>query len=425
MATATEKAHVTIPGRRTGAEHPLGRERTHRRPALALFLSLLAAQAGLTSLSPVLPRVAAEFGVSTAAAGQLRTAAGLVAGVTALLVGLYAQRFGLRRVLRAGLVVLAAGSLVSAVAPSLAVLAAGQIATGASVAMLVSAGTAAAAEWAAPEARARLLSIALIGQASAWIVGMPLVGVTAEVSWRYSIAVPVVAALAAGLALRRAPSARGQTPEAGNVRSALRSRRVAAWASGELLAFSAWGGTLVFAGAFFVEVHGSSLARTGLALGLGAVAYLPGSYLARRLAERRPRVLLAGAGLAAAVLVVLFTTLEGSFWQSVALFGLLVFLGAARALAGGTSGLTAAPEHKLAVMALRAAATQFGYLLGAAAGGLALTLGGFEALGWTYALLFVAALVPHVLVGALRRARPSAARSPRDQAEGLAAAGSC
>jgi predicted MFS family arabinose efflux permease len=330
--------------------------------------------------------------------------------VTALLVGFYAQRFGLRRVLAVGLGVLVAGSLTSAGAPTLAVLAAGQIATGAAVAILVSAGTAAAAVWAPPERRARLLSLALIGQASAWIVGMPLVGVTAELSWRYSLVVPLAATAAAGLALTRAPATRIDAQEAGNLRSALRNRSVAAWATGELLAFSAWGGTLVYAGAFFVEVHGSSLARTGLVLGAGAAAYLPGSFLARRLADRHARGLLIGAGLALAVAVALFASLRASLWQSAILFALLCFLGAARALAGGAFGLATSPQHKLAVMGLRAAATHFGYLLGSALGGLALTLGGYEALGWTFALLFLAGLTPHVVASIHERARPAQAR---------------
>ncbi len=377
-------------------------------PALALFLCLFTAQAGLTALSPVLPRIAEEFGVTTAAVGQVRTAAGLLAGATALLVGLSARRFGPRRLLVAGLGLLAAGSLVSAGAPTLAILAGGQIATGAAAAILVSAGTTAAAEWAPPEQRTRLLSLALIGQACAWIVGMPLIGIMAESSWRYSLGVPLAATVAAGLALRWAPTGTGEAYEAGDFRSALRNRKVAAWAIGELLAFSAWGGTLVYAGAFFIEVHGSSLAQTGLALGAGAVGYLPGSFLARRLAERHPRGLLLGAGLAASVVVTLFTSVQSTLLQSVSLFGLLCFLGAARALAGGTFGLTTAPQQKLAVMSLRAAATHFGYLLGSALGGLALTLGGYQALGWTLALLFVAALGPHIVGSIHQRARPAA-----------------
>jgi predicted MFS family arabinose efflux permease len=59
-------------------------------------------------------------------------------------------------------------------------------------------------------------------------------------------------------------------------------------------------------------------------------------------------------------------------------------------------------------MRVRAAASQFGYLLGAAAGGVALAAGGYTGLGLTFAALFVAAATPHVAALA-RRAPPTSA----------------
>ena len=41
-------------------------------PSTVLFLCLFTSQAALLVLSPILPEVAREFGVSTATAGQLR-----------------------------------------------------------------------------------------------------------------------------------------------------------------------------------------------------------------------------------------------------------------------------------------------------------------------------------------------------------------
>ena len=61
-----------------------------RRPALrpsptvVLFLALFASQAGVLVMSPILARVAAEFDVSIAAAGQLRILAAPFAAVVAL-----------------------------------------------------------------------------------------------------------------------------------------------------------------------------------------------------------------------------------------------------------------------------------------------------------------------------------------------------
>jgi predicted MFS family arabinose efflux permease len=49
-------------------------------------------------------------------------------------------------------------------------------------------------------------------------------------------------------------------------------------------------------------------------------------------------------------------------------------------------------------MAMRAAANQFGYLVGAAAGGLALAAGGFAALGAAFSGLFLLAVLIHAPV---------------------------
>jgi hypothetical protein len=111
-------------------------------------------QASIIALSPVLAEVAADFNVSTAAAGQLRTASGLVAGLVALGMGRLSARLGLRELLLTGLGILGFASLLSAAAPSFAVLAVAQVALGAGLAIVLSAGLAAAADWAVPPSEA-------------------------------------------------------------------------------------------------------------------------------------------------------------------------------------------------------------------------------------------------------------------------------
>ena len=64
-----------------------------------------------------------------------------------------------------------------------------------------------------------------------------------------------------------------------------------------------------------------------------------------------------------------------------------------RSMVASSTGMDAAPEDKLTVMAMRAAANQFGYLLGAATGGLALAIGGFPALGVALSAMFVTAVL--------------------------------
>jgi hypothetical protein len=79
-----------------------------------------------------------------------------------------------------------------------------------------------------------------------------------------------------------------------------------------------------------------------------------------------------------------------------ALLATMAFVNGRRTMVASALGMDTASEDRVAVMSLRAAANQFGYLLGAAAGGLALALGGFSALGVTLAALFLAAALIHM-----------------------------
>ena len=77
------------------------------------------------------------------------------------------------------------GSLASAVAPNLVAFACAQAAIGGAAAILLSAGVAAAGEWAPAGERARVLSWTLLGQPAAWVVGMPLIGVISRATMAF------------------------------------------------------------------------------------------------------------------------------------------------------------------------------------------------------------------------------------------------
>jgi predicted MFS family arabinose efflux permease len=90
----------------------------------------------------------------------------------------------------------------------------------------------------------------------------------------------------------------------------------------------------------------------------------------------------------------------------------MAFVNGTRTMVASALGMDTAADDRVAVMSLRAAANQFGYLLGAAAGGLALALGGFGAVGATYSALFLCTALIHAprLYGgpvSLPEARPS------------------
>src|SRR5829696_6463208 len=343
----------------------------------ALFAAMFAAQAGLLALGPVLPDVAREFGVSTAAAGQLRTLGGLAGGVTAVAVSLFGSRLGLRGVLIAGHLMLVLGTLASAAAPSLAVLAAAQAAVGAAAGLLITGALAASAAWNRTGRRARALAVASLGQPMSWVAGMPLGGLLAELDWRYSLlGVPLAASIAGAAALARLPRAARSTSAGEPLRG------LPVWAVPELCSYAAWGGALVFAGALLVESYSVSPGVVGVLLGVVALAALPGNMLARPWLTGHARELLVVLGLAAALLV--------------AVFGIVRPGAAARGV--------------------RAATGQFGYLVGAAVGGAALAAGGYEMLGVALAALFVLGTIPHVTAilseSRARRGRDSSVFAP-------------
>jgi DHA1 family inner membrane transport protein len=362
-----------------------------------LLAALAASQAALVVLNPLLPDVARDLDVSIATAGQLRTVSGLAAGAAALMTGLLAARLGLRELLLGGVATLAGGSLLSAAAPVFGILAAAQAIAGIGIGISYSAAVAAAAEWSGPSERSRVLAIALLGPPLAWIVGMPLVGVFGEASWRVAwLVVPVAMAAVAGVLLLQ----RARTPPAparAGLRAVLAQPGVARWSVGELLAFSGWAGALVYMGALLVESYDLSIAATGLALGFGALVYVPGNFLVRRWVDSHGRLLLVVLALSAAVTVAVVGAVRPSVWFSVAVFSLLCFIAGGRTLAGSARGLGLAPELRLGVTGVRTAALQSGYFVGAAVGGVALALGGYGVLGLAFAVLFVGAAIPHLV----------------------------
>jgi predicted MFS family arabinose efflux permease len=389
----------------------------HAAAKATLFLCLFASQAALIALGPVLVEVAADLDVSTATAGQLRTISGLTAGITALVLPAAAMRLGLGRLLTGAAVLLAIASATSAAAPSFAMLAAAQVLVGVGVASLVTAGTAAAAEWLPSEERARALSWALIGNPAAWIVGMPAIGLVGEHSWRWAwLALPLPAAVLAAFAVARRPRAAARPVAAGGrLREALASGETRRWLTGELLANSAWVGLLVYAGAVFTESYAISTATTGALLALAAAAFVAGNLSFRRLADRELRRPLAALALGMAAVVPVLGAVRPAPAVGAALLSAAAFLAGGRTMLGNAYGLQVPADRRVPVMAARAAANQLGYFIGGALGGVALATAGYPGLGAVLGLLLAAAAAS---VAAPRRRKAPAVGCPEPAAAG-------
>ncbi|HEY6692193.1 MAG TPA: MFS transporter [Solirubrobacteraceae bacterium] len=371
------------------------RPRNLGRPSPVLFLCLFTSQAGLLVLSPVLPDVAREFGVSTATAGQLRAISGATGGVTAVLLAIVPARPGARDLLSAGAALVALGSTLSAAAPAFAVLAVAQGVLGIGIGLLVAVGIAAAGEWPEPARRPHVLAWAIAGMPAAWITGMPVVGLVAGLDWRAVwLAVPTLVALVALLLLRLRPADAPSQRTADAVR-AWRRPEVARFAAGELLANAAWASVLTYCGALLLASYALSPAVVAFGLGAMAAAMLPGTFIARRHAAGATPALLTALTAFQGGAVLVLGAVRPAAAVTLGVLGTMAFVNGWRSMIASALGMEAAPEDKIAVMSMRAAANQFGYLLGAAAGGAALALAGFTGLGIALAGMFATAALIH------------------------------
>ena len=171
---------------------------------------------------------------------------------------------------------------------------------------------------------------------------------------------------------------------------------MARFAFGELLANAAWASVLTYSGALLLESYSISAAVAALGLGLMATAMLPGTFSARRRAAHATPQLLAGLTAFQAGAVLALGAVRVNVAVTIGLLAMMAFVNGRRTMVASALGMDRASDDRVAVMSLRAAANQFGYLLGAAAGGLALALGGFPAFGATLAALFLSAVVIHL-----------------------------
>ena len=382
-----------------------------RQPRVVLFAALFASQAGLLVLSPILPELARELGVSTAAAGQLRTVSGATGGITAVVLALLPRRPGLRTLLSAGAALVTAGSVFSAVAPSFAMLAVAQSVMGVGISLLVAVALAAAGEWTTPAERPRTLAWAIAGMPTAWVLGMPVVGAAASVHWRVTwLALPAVSGLIALLLVRLVPPDRPAT--APRDAAVWRRPEVARFTAGELLANAAWAGVLTYAGALLIESYATGGGTVSLGLGIVAAAMVPGTSVGRRGLPRATPVALAALTLVQACMVAMLGGVRPGAGLSLSVLAVMAFVNGWRSVTAGGLGLDSAPDDKVTVMSMRAAANQFGYLLGAALGGIALAAGGFAALGAVLCALFVGGAMLHVA--------PTVTPQPRAVAEAAA-----
>lgn len=359
---------------------------SERRRLLPLVLATAATQASIVVLAPLLVEIGRDFDASLGAVGLARSVLAGTAVAVSLAIGPLIDRSGVGPLIAVGGALSMLGAGLAAAAPSLLWFYAANLAAGAGVACMLSAGFAGVASYFSGDRVEWAMGWVVGSQAAAWIVGTPVIGFLAEEgSWRLAFVVPAAIGALAVVAGALAP--RGRASAGTGAREGLtgvfREPSARRWTVAELVAYSAWTAEITYAGAFYIKSYGLGEGTVGLLLPIGSVVFLVTSTNTSRLTSRYPRrPLIALAAVGMGVMVVPLLNWTPAVAATVAIICVTAFFAAVRSAGSSALGLAQLPDNPGTMMGARTASAQLGYVLGAAGGGLVIELLGFGALGF-------------------------------------------
>ncbi|MGV9267976.1 MFS transporter [Kitasatospora sp. NPDC003701] len=277
-------------------------------PVRLLLLALGTFAVGTDSMVTVgiLGPVAADLGVSVAAAGQMVTVFALAYALAAPVLAALTARWPRRRLLLTALTVFTAANALSAVAPGYEFLLATRVLAAAGAALYTPTANAVATTLVAPERRGRALATVLGGMTVATALGVPLGTWVGRSDWRLTmwLVTALGAAAFGGLALllRDLPASSAPAPGLRARLAPLGRPGVLGAAATTLVFFLAFQCVYIYLATAVAPATGGRADRLSLLLLVSGLASVAGSWLGGRLVDRIGvrRVLLGGSAVGAA-----------------------------------------------------------------------------------------------------------------------------
>nr|ABZ06042.1 putative sugar (and other) transporter [uncultured marine microorganism HF4000_005H07] len=375
--------------------------------AAAMFM----VRAVMLMLGPLLVELADDFGTSIAVAGQLAAATFITWGITAPLVGPISDTYGRRPVLLIGLLLMALGVLGSGAAWSYGSLLALRLITGIGSAMLPPTIIAALADNLPPEKVGKAVGFIT---ASSWVglaLGVPAIALLGYFGgWRLAFYITGGLSLAVWVPLwlwlpssQRRPSQRIDIFN----RFKVIGRQSAPWyvLIANFTQQVALFGLITYFAAHMMESYGWDEASTAPGLALLGVGAVIGSFAGGVIAGRARRLdWLAAISLASGVLTGLLFALGASAWIVVATAFVASVLVSVSMPILMTLIMHLAGQSRGTAGGMFITSSQAGGVVGASAGGLMLSLGGFPAVGLLY---LIAAVLSASVIGIIMRRSPA------------------
>ena len=381
-----------------------------RRRLLGLlgFLSFNAVYVGVV-MAPVLTQIAGEFNITTGTAGLVVAAYGAPGIVVAVLTGPYSDRFGRKRFLVTGSLIMGLFTLLSAFATSFAVLVAMRIIAGIGGSVIFPNTTATVGDNFSYRDRGSAMGTVIGLNTMAGVIGVPLAGVLAEAtSWRVSVGLVGVLSIAAALLLlwklRPAQTHLSESAIRDMYRSIVTNRSALGAIGSSFLGALYWFTWATYIVVFFENMFRLSEGVASILALTQGLGVLLGSQLGGRLGARiGHKPIVAGSVLLSGSLLLLQTNL-GLPLPATAVLNLLLSAVIGARFASNTTLLTEqVPEARGTLLAVSASVTSASIVVGAAVGGLLIDGSGFWALG---AFCFVSALLAALVVWIFVREEP-------------------
>jgi predicted MFS family arabinose efflux permease len=359
-----------------------------RRALLGLlgFLTFSAVYVSVV-IAPVLTQIAGEFAITTGTAGLAVAAYGAPGIVVAVLAGPYSDRFGRKRFLVAGSLVMGLFTLLGAFATSFPVLIATRMIAGIGSSLIWPNVTATVGDSFPYRDRGPAMSTVIGLNTMASVVGVPLAGIIAEgTSWRVSVAIVGLLSIAAAVLLawkfRPAQVPMNESAVRELYRSIVTNRSALGAIGSSLLGSLYWFTWSTYIVVFFeltFDLPQGIAATIALTQGLGV---LIGSQFGGRLGARIGHKPIVSASVLVSGMLLLFQTNVTMPLAATAFLNLALSAVIGARFASNTTLLTEqVPEARGTLLALSASVTSASIVAGAAIGGLLLDGPGFWALG--------------------------------------------
>ncbi|MBO7742928.1 MFS transporter [Paenibacillus sp. MWE-103] len=362
-------------------------------------------------IAGILDKIAAELGVTVAAAGQLMTAFSLAYAIGTPVLMAAAARIERRRLLQYALGLIIAGNAMILVLPGFGSLLLARVVMALGTGVFVVASLAVAAKLAPGNKQGSAIAVVLMGISASLILGVPLGRMIAAVyDWKLIFGgIGLLAALALPLVARAIPRIDSERPvPLGRQLAMMKQPRIAAalgitffWILGYAIAFT-------YLSPYLLNVAGMSERWVGAALFAYGIASLIGSKAGGYGTDRWgvARTLGGGMLLNAAMLILLSASVGTPPALVLALLLLWSFFSWSSAPTQQYYLMTLSPEASGVMLGLNTSVLQLAMAAGAGIGGLVIDRLSLQAITWIAAAsVAVAAAAASVLFGGLRGLR--------------------